>query len=195
MMTRFVQLATIMAGAVVTLGAVTACGDDSTASAPITSDPITTTSLYSAVSSSTSAKPSASTPSSASAESLSVPPPAGKPKMPPPAHDGAALPATAPNTHTSVPQNFPGPNGEKPSPKGQAYLAALKSQHVTFMGDTDNSVALTMAEYICREQHKNADPTTIKAFVTASVGPGTKTVEEANSKADKVIKAAHDHYC
>ena len=63
------------------------------------------------------------------------------------------------------------------------------------MGDTDNSVALTMAEYVCNERKKGTDPVTVKAFVTASVGPGTDTVVEANTKADKVIKAADENYC
>ena len=63
------------------------------------------------------------------------------------------------------------------------------------MGDTDNNVALTMGAYICSEKKKGTDPVTVKAYVTASVGPGTKSVAEASSKADKVIRAARAEYC
>ncbi|AZG46851.1 DUF732 domain-containing protein [Gordonia insulae] len=181
MTSKFLQLAMVVAGAALTLGSVSACADDSTATAPITSNPVTTTSMYS------------TQPSSADESSAASAAPSADDTQSPTA--GSALPATAPNPSTNVPQNFPGPNGQKMTPKGQAYLAALKSQNVTFMGDADNSVALTMAEYVCNERRKGTDPVTVKAFVTASVGPGTKTVAEANAKADRVIKAADEHYC
>ncbi|MCH5643371.1 MULTISPECIES: DUF732 domain-containing protein [unclassified Gordonia (in: high G+C Gram-positive bacteria)] len=178
-MTRpFVSTAVMAVGLVLTLGSITACGDDSTASAPITGNPVTTTSLLSgADSSTTAANPSAS----ATLPNSSTP--------------GGQLPATGPNPSTTVPSNYPGPSGAPLSEKARRYLAALKAQNVTFMGDSDNSVALTMAEYVCGARAKGTDPTTVKAFVTASVGPGTKTVEEANAKADKVIAAAADNYC
>ncbi|MFW0786241.1 DUF732 domain-containing protein [Gordonia sp. CPCC 206044] len=180
-MTRFLQLAMVVAGAALALGSVSACSDDSTASAPLTSNPVTTTSMYST-------QPQASDSSEAPAQS-----PGSETVQS--ASGGSELPATAPSPATGTPQDVPGPNGQKVSAKGQAYLDALKTQKVTFMGDTDNSVALTMAEYVCNERRKGTDPVTVKAFVTASVGPGTKTVAEANAKADKVIKAADNNYC
>ncbi|MGC4960618.1 DUF732 domain-containing protein [Gordonia sp. DT218] len=185
MTSKFLQLAMVVAGAALTLGSVSACSDDSTATAPITSNPVTTTSMYS------------SQPSSAgdTSDASAAPTSGSTTQNGQSAAAGSALPATAPDPSTGVPQSFPGPNGQKVNAKGQAYLGALKAQKVTFMGDTDNSVALTMAEYVCNERRKGTDPVTVKAFVTASVGPGTKTVAEANSKADKVIKAADEHYC
>ncbi|RPA12512.1 DUF732 domain-containing protein [Gordonia sp. OPL2] len=184
MTSKFLQLAMVAVGAALTLGSVSACADDSTATAPITSNPVTTTSMYST-------QPSAASDTTSTTSAA----PSGQPDDQQSAAAGSQLPATAPNPNTNVPQNFPGPNGQKVGQKGQAYLAALKAQKVTFMGDADNSVALTMAEYVCSERRKGTDPVTVKAFVTASVGPGTKTVAEANSKADKVIKAADEHYC
>ncbi|MDL9937647.1 DUF732 domain-containing protein [Gordonia sp. ABSL1-1] len=174
---RFVQVAVAATGLVLALGSVTACTDDSTASAPITNAPVTTTSMYSAP------------PSGASTPAEGTPTP-GVTTAP-----SASLPATGPNSTTTVPSNFPGPSGQPLSDKARNYLNALKAQNVTFMGDSDNSVALTMAEYVCGAKSKGTDPVTMKAFVTASVGPGTKTVEEANAKADKVIKAADENYC
>ncbi|MGV9825146.1 MULTISPECIES: DUF732 domain-containing protein [unclassified Gordonia (in: high G+C Gram-positive bacteria)] len=180
MMSKFFRVGVMVAGVAMLVGAVSACSDDSTASAPITSDPITTTSMYSspAASSATSAAPGSTTQ-----------------KVTTPVSGATKLPATAPTTGTTVPPSFPGPNGEPVSAKGQKYLAALKAQNVTFMGDTDNTVALNAADYVCAQQAKGADPTTVKAFVTALVGPGTQNVNEAGAKADKVIKAAHENYC
>ncbi|MEE4023933.1 DUF732 domain-containing protein [Gordonia sp. PKS22-38] len=187
---KFLQLAMIAAGLALTVGSVSACADDSTATAPITSNPVTTTSMYST--SPTSADESASASPSATADSDDDRTEETTREQ---ESDSGALPATAPNPETDVPQNFPGPEGQEVGPKGQAYLAQLKAENVEFMGDTDNSVALTMAEYVCNERKKGTDPVTVKAFVTASVGPGTETVAEANAKADKVIKAADQHYC
>ncbi|GAC70944.1 DUF732 domain-containing protein [Gordonia soli] len=181
-MRKILQLAMLAAGVALTVGSVSACSDDSTATAPITSNPVTTTAMYSSPSS--------------SGESADASSEASAPAATPSDETGSrSLPATAANTRTSVPQNFPGPNGQPVTDKGKKYLAALKSQRVEFMGDTDNNIALTMAEYICSERKKGTDPITVKAYVTASVGPGTKTVAEANTKADKVIKAADDNYC
>ncbi|MAU83780.1 DUF732 domain-containing protein [Gordonia sp. Z-3] len=185
---KFLQLAMVAAGLALTVGSVSACSDDSTATAPITSNPVTTTSMYSTTPSS-SAAPSTTASAEETADSDAPDEPA--PQEP----GGTALPATAPEPGTGVPQSFPGPDGQEIGPKGKAYLAALKADNVTFMGDTDNSVALTMAEYVCNERKKGTDPVTVKAFVTASVGPGTDTVVEANTKADKVIKAADENYC
>ncbi|MGV9709696.1 DUF732 domain-containing protein [Gordonia sp. NPDC003424] len=186
MTSKFLRLTLVAAGAALALGSVSACADDSTATAPITSNPVTTTSMYSTPASESVAASTSATPTST---------PSKENKTTPSTQPGTALPATAPNPSTSVPKDFPGPNGQQLTPKAKAYLAALKAQNVTFMGDTDNSIALTMAEYVCAERRKGTDPVTVKAFVTASVGPGTKTVVEANAKADKVIKAADDHYC
>ncbi len=157
------------------VGTCTACGgDDSTASAPITASPVTTTHFQS--------------PTSINA-------PAGTDTSKP------GMPATAPNPSTTQPKEFPGTTtktGTTAAPvsvKAQRYLAALKRQNVTIMGDTDNTIALTMAQFVCDQRGKNGDPTSMKAFVVAAVGPGEKTVEAANTKADKVIRAAHENYC
>lgn len=111
------------------------------------------------------------------------------------------MPATAPNPSTTQPKDFPGSTTKAGAPsapvnaKAQRYLAALKRQKVTIMGDTDNTIALTMAQFVCDQRGKNGDPTSMKAFVVAAVGPGEKTVEAANTKADKVIRAAQENYC
>ena len=182
MMRKFFGLGVMVAGLALA-GGLTACSDDSTASAPITSDPVTTTSMYSSPSSSA-AKSSESEIESSKAASDGT-------KV----SGSTTLPATAPNSGTKVPENFPGPGGEQVSDKGKKYLQALKDQNISFAGDSDNSVALNSAEYVCAQQSKGADPTTVKAFVTAMIGPSSKNAAEANSKADKVIKAARDNYC
>lgn len=179
---KLIRLAMTAAGLSLAVGTFSACSDDSTATAPITSNPVTTTSMY--ASSPTAASSAVTAPSSATNQTSS-----------PGAAAGSGLPATAPATKTTTEQNMPAPDGAPLSDKGKKYLSTLKSDNVSFMGDTDNNIALTMAEYICAEQRKGTDPVTVKAFITASVGPGTKTVAEANDKADKVIRAAHDDYC
>ncbi|MBD0863027.1 DUF732 domain-containing protein [Gordonia sp. zg691] len=178
MRTKSVRLVLAVTGLALALGSVAACADDSTASAPITNNPVTTTSLYSAAESAGSAS---------GAESADATPAAS--------NKASDLPETGPNPSTKVPASFPGPSGAPLDNKARAYLAALKQQNVTFMGDSDNSVALTMAKYVCGAKQKGTDPSMVKAFVTASVGPGAKTVDEANVKADKVIRAAEQHYC
>lgn len=185
MTSKFWHLALVAAGAVLAVGSLSACGDDSTASAPITQNAVTTTSMY--TSAGASAEESASA-SAAPSESKD----ADKPESD---AAGSSLPATAPNSKTKVPTNFPGPEGQALDEKSKRYLSALKQQNITFMGDSDNSVAITIAEYVCNERRKNTDPVTVKAFVTALVGPGTKSVGEANTKADRVIKAAGENYC
>lgn len=116
-------------------------------------------------------------------------------------HLSAGMWATAPNPSTTQPKDFPGSTTKAGAPsapvnaKAQRYLAALKRQKVTIMGDTDNTIALTMAQFVCDQRGKNGDPTSMKAFVVAAVGPGEKTVEAANTKADKVIRAAQENYC
>lgn len=183
MMRKFFGLGVVVAGLALA-GGLTACSDDSTASAPITSDPVTTTSMYSSPSSS-------ATKSSESTSEPSAEVGATGTKV----SGSTSLPATAPSSGTKVPDNFPGPGGEPVSDKGKKYLQALKDQNISFAGDSDNSVALNSAEYVCAQQSKGADPTTVKAFVTAMIGPSSKNAAEANSKADKVIKAARDNYC
>ncbi len=182
MTTKCARLVLPLAGLALALGSVSACSDDSTASAPITNNPVTTTSLYSAAGSSTPASGSASAEPTTEVSAA-------------PSGNTSKLPETEPNPSTRVPDNFPGPSGAPLDAKSKAYLAALKADNVTFMGDSDNSVSLTMAKYVCGAKQKGTDPGMVKAFVTASVGPGTKTVEEANIKADKVIRAAERHYC
>ncbi|WP_238420856.1 DUF732 domain-containing protein [Gordonia sp. 'Campus'] len=178
MTTKCVRLVLAASGLALALGSVAGCADDSTASAPITNNPVTTTSLYSA------AESSSSTPGTPSAETTTTAP-----------GGTSSLPDTAPNPSTKVPASFPGPSGAPLDDKARAYLAALKQQNVTFMGDNDNSVALTMAKYVCGAKQKGTDPSMVKAFVTASVGPGAENVDDANVKADKVIRAAEQHYC
>ena len=182
MMRKFFGLGVMVAGLALA-GGLTACSDDSTASAPITSDPVTTTSMYSSPSSSAAKSSESETESSkAASDGTKV-------------SGSTTLPATAPNSGTKVPENFPGPGGEPVSDKGKKYLQVLKDENVSFAGDSDNSVALNSAEYVCSQQAKGADPTTVKAFVTAMIGPSSKNAADANSKADKVIKAARDNYC
>ena len=107
--------------------------------------------------------------------------------------------SAAPSTTASAEETADSDAPDEPAPQepGGTALPATAPEPgtVTFMGDTDNSVALTLAEYVCNERKKGTDPVTVKAFVTASVGPGTDTVVEANTKADKVIKAADENYC
>ncbi len=188
---KLLRLAMTAAGMSLAVGALSACSDDSTATAPITSNPVTTTSMYasSASASTSAAAPSSSTPTAAPSGTSGT-------------AAGQGLPATAPQSAANnADENSDGnsdgqaPGAQPISAKGQKYLNALKSDNVSFMGDTDNNIALTMAQYVCAEQRKGTDPVTVKAFITASVGPGTKTVAEANAKADKVINAAHDNFC
>lgn len=174
---RILRWALIAGAGALALSVVTACGDDSTASAPIT-QPVTTTSMYSG-SPQTSGKASSTTTETPDGTDTSKP----------------GMPATIPNSKTSQPADFPGASTAPVSDKGKKYLAALKSANVTFMGDSDNTVALTMADYICAQRSKGGDQNTWKAFVLAAVGPGTKDAVDANAKADKVIKAAVENYC
>ena len=180
MMTKYLRLGVLMSGVVFALGSLAACSDDSTASAPITSNPVTTTSLYSA-------------PSSASASSA---PESGQTSAgATPTTGGSTLPATTPGSTAPASGQLTAPDGAPLDDKAKRYLQALRSQNVTLLGDTDNGVALSLATYVCDAQKKNTDPVTTKAYVTALVAPGTQNTAEANAKADKVIKAAQDNYC
>ncbi|MGC4933184.1 DUF732 domain-containing protein [Gordonia sp. DT30] len=177
-MSKYLRLGVLMTGAVFALGSLAACADDSTASAPITSNPVTTTSMYSAA-------PSSSAPAAASTQESAASATTG----------GSSLPATAPRSSAEASGQFATPEGQPLDDKAKRYLQALHNQNVTFLGDSDNSVALTLATYVCDAQHKNTDPVTTKGYVVALVAPGTQNAQEANTKADKVIKAAQDNYC
>lgn len=183
MMTKYLRLTMLVGGVLLAMGSMAACSDDSTASAPITSNPVTTTSLYSM-----SASVSASDAATSSAGPSSADPPT-------PSAGGTSLPATAPQVTTPPAGGFSAPDGQPLSDKAKRYLQALRAQNVTFLGDSDNSVALTLGAYVCEAQRKNTDPATVKGYVTALVAAGTQSAQEANSKADKVIKAAKDNYC
>ena len=109
------------------------------------------------------------------------------------------LPATKPSSATikasSGAQGGGQSGGRELSQKEKAYLAALKSDNVEFMGDDDNMVALAWGHYVCREQQKNTDPSVIKVYVRAGIGPMTKSEQEAGAKADKLIAAAGKNLC
>ena len=180
--------------ALIVVGALAACNDSTTASAPIGTGGVTTTSVQALQSDSmtTSSSPSSSaTPSEESSEASKQ------------AQEGASRaaesgPATAPQKSTTAPRNFPGiaaPSGVQLNDSEKAYLAELKRQKVEFMGDTDNSVALTMGEYVCTQRRAKTDETMIKAFVTAAIGPMTDNEADAMSRADKVIRAADSNLC
>lgn len=183
MTVKYMRIAAAAGALAVAVGTLTACNDSSTASAPIGTAPVTTTTMPGSNPSSASAEVSkASREAAAGASKASVSPP-----------------DTAPNNSTSVPKNFPGgappPSGIKLSDKDKAYLADLKRQNVSFMGDTDNNVALTMGHYVCDAQAQKADPMLVKAYVRAAIGPMTKTEAEANDKSAKVITAAEKNLC
>ncbi|GAB04489.1 DNA polymerase III gamma/tau subunit [Gordonia amarae] len=204
-----IRSAMLATGLALVVGAMTACSDDSTASAPLTSNQITTTSMTSSatadkVSASESREQEPSAESSPAGESAADDTSAAD------APSAAERETTATKNNSGdqnsgdqnsggqdndTPQSVVAPQNVKLTEKQQNYLRALKQQNVTFMGDTDNNVALTMGAYICSEKKKGTDPVTVKAYVTASVGPGTKSVAEASSKADKVIRAARAEYC
>ncbi|MFT3898689.1 MAG: DUF732 domain-containing protein [Gordonia sp. (in: high G+C Gram-positive bacteria)] len=177
-MTGFQRITLVAVAAGLVAAVSTGCGgDDSTATAPISAAEVTTTHF----------------------ESPTITPPSGTDTSKP------GMPATVPNPSTTQPKDFPGASSTPPkkpdapkapvSAKQQRYLDALKRQHVVILGDTDNTIAFTMAQFVCDQRGKGGDPTSMKAFVVAAVGPGEKTVESANIKADKVIRAANEYYC
>lgn len=178
------------------LGVLTACGDSSTASAPLTQD-VTTTSMASGTGSASSAegRPSAV----AKSVDPTVEAAASSQAQEAAAKATSTLPATKPDKSTSVPGNFPGSaqgdGGQELSAKDKAYLAALKRDGVAFMGDDDNNVALTMGHYVCAERTKKTDPTLVKVYVRAAIGPMTESEAEAGAKADKLIAAADKNLC
>ncbi len=171
------------------LGVLTACGDSSTASAPLTQD-VTTTSMASGSGTSraatTSADPSVEAAASSQAQEAAE-------------KATSTLPATKPEKSTAVPGNFPGSaqgdGNQQLTDKDKAYLAALQRDDVAFMGDDDNNVALTMGHYVCAERAKKTDPTLVKVYVRAAIGPMTKSEAEAGTKADKLIAAADKNLC
>lgn len=162
-----------------------ACGDSSTASAPLTQD-VTTTSM----SGSAPASAEESTDPSAEAEASSQAAEAASKAT-------STLPATKPESSAKVPGNFPGSGqGEQQlSDKDKKYLAQLKKDDVAFMGDDDNNIALTWGHYVCSEKNKKTDPMMIKVYVRAGLGPNNKSEEQAGAKADKLISAAEKNLC
>lgn len=180
----------LVCGAAVAAAAVvlTACGDSSTASAPLTQDVTTTTMRSAADGSSTAAS---------SAESTTVSEEETKAAEEAASQATTTLPATKPDKSTPVPGNFPGSGQgqQELTDKDKAYLAALKRDKVSFMGDDDNNVALTWGHYVCQEKRKKTDPMMIKVYVRAGIGPMTKSEDEAGVKADKLIAAAEKNLC
>ncbi|WP_132992769.1 hypothetical protein [Gordonia zhaorongruii] len=187
MSAKFLRVAMTVGALLLGAGALAGCNDSTTASAPIGTESVTTTSLKQSAStgSSSSAAPSSSE-SSEEAE-------AGASKA------SESAPETKPNGSTKVPRNFPGnvpaPSGVKLTDKQKAYLADLDRQNVEFKGDTDNNVALTMGTYVCQSREQKTDNTMVNAFVRAAIGPMTESDAEASSKATKVIRAADRNLC
>lgn len=187
MTVMYMRIAAVAGALAVAVGTLTACNDSSTASAPIGTAPVTTTTMPGSESNLTSGEAS-----KASQEASKE------------AQDGASKasvspPATAPDTSTPVPKIFPGgappPSGITLSDKDKAYLADLKKQNVSFMGDDDNNVALTMGHYVCDAKAQKADPMLVKAYVRAAIGPMTKSEAEANDKSSKVVASAEKNLC
>ncbi|ALG83375.1 DUF732 domain-containing protein [Gordonia phthalatica] len=190
MTAKYIRIAAAAGALAVAVGALTACNDSSTASAPIGTEPVTTTSMPGSASLKS---------SEASASASSASQEASKQAADGASKASTSLPATKPNTSTTPPGTFPGdkqpPSGVKLSAKDKAYLSDLKRQKVSFMGDDDNNVALTMGHYVCDAKAQKADPMLVKAYVRAAIGPMTKTDAEANAKSDKVIAAAEKNLC
>lgn len=179
-MSKLFRAALTVGFALVGVVAVAACGDSSTATAPLTQD-VTTRQVSSEDSSSSSAAAEASSQAEEAASKAT-----------------STLPATKPDSSTKVPGNFPGGGGggaAQLTDKEQAYLAALKQQKVAFMGDDDGSVSLSMGHYVCDAQAKKVDPMLIKVTVRAGIGPMTDNEDQANAKADKLIATADQKLC
>lgn len=162
--------------------ALSACGDSSTASAPLTQE-VSTTRVTSANSTDPAESSGEEEASSEAAEAAS--------------NATSTLPATKPESSTKVPGNFPGGSGgdEQRTDKEKAYLKSLKDQKVEFMGDDDGSVALSMGHYVCDARDKKVDPMLVKVTVRAGIGPMTKTEDQANTQADKLITTAEKRLC
>ncbi|MFT3716393.1 MAG: hypothetical protein QM774_10735 [Gordonia sp. (in: high G+C Gram-positive bacteria)] len=179
--------ALVCAALAISAAGLTACGDSSTASAPLVPE-VTTTSMPSPVSDKSSVPSSASASSSASkapgsaSSSKAADKPAGKPSSAAP-----KPPANGPDAQGQQAANL--------NPKEKAYLAALKRDKVSFMGDDNGQVALTWGNYVCEEQKKGTDPATIKVWVTAALGPGNNNENVVNGKTDKLINDANKNLC
>ncbi|GAC58029.1 hypothetical protein GOHSU_29_00120 [Gordonia hirsuta DSM 44140 = NBRC 16056] len=182
---KFSRGLVLCAALVATAVGISACGDSSTATAPLTQDAtIATMPGHSPAASAGSAEQSAA--SSAAAASSS-------------AHAAASrasteLPATKPEASSSAPGNPEGGRSDL-TDKEKKYLAALERDKVSFMGDDDKNVALTWGHYVCQERKKKTDPTVIRVYVRAGVGPMTKSEQEAGVQADKLIAAAEKNLC
>lgn len=184
MSVTFLRVAAITGAAAIVVGALAACTDSTTTSAPIGTGDVSTTSVASSDSSLTSASSDSSEASDEAEEGAS--------------RASSSVPDTTPDSSTKVPKNFPGvttPSGVKLTDEEKAYLADLKRQKVEFAGDTDNNVALTMGQYVCNQRAQKTDSTMIKAFVTAAIGPMTDNEAQAKDRADKVIRAADRSLC
>ncbi|MCF8609224.1 hypothetical protein L5G28_03470 [Gordonia sp. HY285] len=184
MSVKFFRVAAITSLAVIAVGALAACNDSTTTSAPIGTDAVTTTSVDASDSSLASKSSADEEASKEAADGAS--------------RASSSAPDTEPNTSTKVPKNFPGvttPSGSKLTSAEKEYLAELKRQNVEFMGDTDNNVALTMGQYVCAQRAQKTDSTMIKAFVTAAIGPMTDGEAQAKGQAAKVINAADRKLC
>ncbi|GAA4681711.1 hypothetical protein [Gordonia humi] len=185
MSVKFFRVAVTTGAVLLAIGALAACNDSTTTSAPIGTEAVTTTSIEPSDSSLSAAKSSDDAEASKEAE-------AGASRA------SSSVPDTKPDDSTKVPREFPGvttPAGVKLTDKQKAYLADLKRQKVEFMGDTDGNVALTMGEYVCNQRAQKVDPTMIKAYVTAAIGPITDSENDARTRADKVIRAADSNLC
>lgn len=171
---------TALAALLIGAGALSACGDDSTASAPA-SAPQTTTASATSPASESASESSARDSASASAT------------------DSGDAGAAAEGSPTQLPATEPAagnagsiaalPNNAK------AYLNALRDQKVTLLGDTDDSIALGAAETVCAQTKANVSPAQIKVNVLPIVGSGKTDAAQANDQTDKLIAAAQRYYC
>ncbi|WP_082518255.1 MULTISPECIES: DUF732 domain-containing protein [unclassified Rhodococcus] len=182
MTTRFATTLAPVMLAVAVGGLLTACGgDDSSASSTPSLTSSATAAATTTTATSTSAAPSGSTTTSASASTS----------------PGAA--ATAPDESDPVPSGFPGPTSVPISPRGTAFLDALKGRGVTVAGTGD--IAVGTAEYICAAQSEGVADDQVLTFVTANVGAeasasGTQiTAEDAAKTAQVYVDVARSTYC
>ncbi|QCQ93190.1 DUF732 domain-containing protein [Rhodococcus sp. SGAir0479] len=127
-----------------------------------------------------------------------------------PAKSGTEQPSEAPATTTesdsgpaeqpqAVPSDFPGPTEVPISPRGQAYLDALKKEGIT--PAADGVIAVSTADYICAAQEQGSSPEEVATFVTAAVGSEASaagqemTAEQAGKNAQVYIRVAQSTYC
>ncbi len=182
--------------AAVVVGA-TACGDSSTATAPLTQDAtIATMSGHTSTSTDASgvADPSDESAASSSAEeaaSSSAEEAASRATTTLPATKPSSTAARTGNRATSSSQT----KGATRSEKEKNYLAALDRDDVSFLGDDEKTIALAWGHYVCRENGKDTDPSVVKVYIRAGIGPTTTSDQEAGAKADQLISAAEENLC